>query len=848
MERPTLSLSTFPSPSSLSRTERLKNRILSAPYEICTERARYYTEIYRRTEGEHPALRSARALAHTLQQMHIYILDEERIVGNRSSKLVGAVLPIERGEMNVVLKMELDQLLSRKHKPFKMSESDKNELFQDILPYWEGKTVRDQRAVLWTDRLRTLTMRHDVRSVAARYRAMGTTNMLRLAKTYGDNPRRLKTGAKEIALNNPGLVMNIFDDQGHMVLGHNNCIGVGFRGIQEQAIARREKLMKGSKSHLDKDGIAFLDAVIVCCDAVRDFALRFAQEAERLSLTERDPQRRQELGTIAVHCSRVPYDPPRGFHEALQFLWCAQVCALVAYGMGGIFALGRPDQYLFPYYEKDVADGRMDPDTATELLEELLIKLSYNLLVLPSYAKNTASELGADNQAITLGGVDRGGRDATNPLTHLFLDAVRNMRNMSNSISIRMHKAAPEDYCEKVAEVVATTSGPALFADEVVVPALVECGYTLEDARDYAVIGCVEPTSAGNTFGCTSGNDISLVGALEMVFNRGKIRMLGAQIGPDTGDPAHFHTFETFWEAYKKQVQACVDLIVEGVAIKDRIYAERYPCPYVSSFLKGCIQNAKDMTRGGAAYNFGSVSARGLATAADSLAAIKKTVFEEERISMNDLKRALDRNFRGDEPLRQVLLRHAPKYGNDDDEADTMAQELAAFFCETVSRRRNIHGGPFRPSFFSYGMHVYEGSVLGATPDGRKAGQPISNSLSPSNGAEKRGPTAVLKSAAKIDHTKISNGSSLNLKMNPVLIRTTDGRKKLIALLKTYFELGGMHVQLNVISNRILRDAQTHPDKYQDLVVRVSGYSAYFTDLGKAIQDDIIARTEFECF
>lgn len=826
-----------------SRTEQLRQRILSAPYEICIERARYYTQAYRATEGLHPALRSAKALARTLDCMSIYILDEERIVGNRSSKLVGAVLPVERGEMNVVLKMELDALQRRPQKPFVISEADKKELLEEIFPYWEGKTVRDLRAARWAPRLEGLAMRHDVRSIAARYRAMGARQMLRLIKTYGSNRRRLRTGRKEITLNNPGLVMNIFDDQGHLVLGHKNVIAIGFRGIKERAEAKRGDLLKDGR---DKDGIAFLDAVILCCDAVRDFALRFASEAERLASRTGDPARRHELETIARHCRKVPYEPPEGFHEAVQFLWFTQVVALIAYGMGGIFAIGRPDQYLCPYYEKDIAAGRIDRETALGLVEELLIKLSYNLLVLPSYAKETASELGADNQAVTLGGVDRRGDDAANPLTYLFLDAVRNIRNMSNSISIRVHKAATDEYWSKVAEVISSTCGPALYADEVVIPALVGCGYTLEDARDYAIIGCVEPTSEGNTFGCTSGNDISLVGALEMVFNRGRIRMSGAPIGPDTGDPAAFRTFEEFWDAYKRQVKACVDLIVEGVSIKDRVYAERYPCPYVSSFLDGCIERARDMTQGGARYTFGSVSARGLATAADSLTALRKLVYQERRISMGELKSALDRNYRGTEPLRQMLLRGAPKYGNDNDEADEMAKELAAFFCEVVSGHTNIHGGRFRPSFFSYGMHVYEGSLLGATPDGRRAGEPISNSLSPSNGAERNGPTAVLLSAAKIDHTKISNGSSLNLKLNPSLLRTEEGRRRLVALLKTYFGLGGMHVQLNVVSTQTLREAQLRPDWYQDLVVRVSGYSAYFVDLGKAIQDDIIARTEFE--
>jgi len=746
------------------------------------------------------------------------------------------------------MKMELDELQNRKSRPFHISREDKKKLLEEILPYWEGKTVRDRRGKLWEERLRSLFIRHDPRSVAARYRAMGARNLYRIIRTFADNPRRFRSGRRELTLNNPGLVMNVFDVQGHMVLGHHNVIRKGFRGIRKEAEAKRSGLLKKKGPDQDSEGIAFLDAVILCCDAVQRFALRFAEEAERMAEGETDEDRRQELETIAAHCRRVPHEPPESFHEALQFLWFTQVTALIAHGMGGIFAIGRPDQFLYPYYKKDVEQGTLEPETATELLEELLIKLSYNLLVLPSFAKNTASELGGDNQAVTLGGVDRDGRDAVNPLTHLFLDAVSNMRNMSNSISIRMHRDAPAEYRNRVTEVIASTCGPALFNDDVIIPSLQACGYTLEDARDYAIIGCVEPTSAGNTFGCTSGNDISLAGAMEMVFNRGKIRMVGARIGPDTGDPEAFRTFDEFLEAYRRQVDACVDLIAEGVHVKDRVYAEHYPCPYVSSFLVGCIENARDMTRGGALYNFGSISARGLATAADSLVAVKRLVFDEKRVTMKELRKALDTNFRGQDAVRLLCLRRPPKYGNDDEEADEMARSLAAYFCEAVTRHRNIHGGPFRPSFFSYGVHVLEGSLLGASPDGRRAGEPISNSLSPTNGSERKGPTAVLKSAARIDHEKISNGSSLNVKMNPVLCKTEAHRQMLSTLLGTYFDLGGMHVQLNIISNQVLRDAQASPDRYPDLVVRVSGYSAYFTDLGKAIQDDIIARTEFEGF
>jgi formate C-acetyltransferase len=416
---------------------------------------------------------------------------------------------------------------------------------------------------------------------------------------------------------------------------------------------------------------------------------------------------------------------------------------------------------------------------------------------------------------------------------------------MSNGANIRISSKTPTEFLVKVAEVFSVTSGPAIFNDEVVISALVGCGYSLEDARDYAIIGCVEPTSDGNTFGCTSGNDISLVGILEMVLTNGSIHIIGKKVGLETGNPKNFNSFGELIDAYKKQLAHCIEFAVKYVNIKDKVYAESFHNPYVSSTLLGCVENALDMTCGGAKYNFSSISGRGLGTVADSLAVIKKLVFEEKALTMNELIDAINNNYNGKENIRQLFLNRAPKYGNDNDFADNIAKDIAEMFCDEVSKHSTIRGGIFRPSFFSYGMHVVEGSFLGATPNGRRAGEAVSNSISPSNGVEMKGPTAILKSCSKINHRKISNGCALNLKLLPSFLRTEGGIKNLAFLIKTYFDLGGMEVQLNVVDNKVLRDAQKNPEKYKDLVVRVSGYSAYFVDLGKSIQDDIINRTEF---
>jgi formate C-acetyltransferase len=816
--------------------------MLSAPYEICIERARYYTDSYRESVGEHPAIRAAKAFERTLKNMTIYILAEERIAGNRSSKLIGTVIPVERGEMNTVLELELDALTKRERQPFRISDADRRELLQDILPYWRGKTVRDLKKPLWKENGLFFMPGLNPLNLYKCWRGLDVDRLRKgVSKPGRMGPGEIIRSINELLYNNPAMVMNVFDVQGHLILGHKNILREGFAGVKARAGVR----LAEAEGSGDSEGAAFLRGVISCCDSIRDFAARFASEAERLAGSCTDGSRRGELEQIAARCRRVPFHPPRDFREAVQALWITEVGAFIAYGMTGIFAIGRIDQYLYPFFEQDRREGRITDGEAVELLEELLVKLACNLLLLPYVGKNTGNELGADSCAPTVGGVTRHGEDAVNPLSYLVLDAFANVKSLGNTFTIRLSKKTPAAFWKKAFSTYRETSGAALFNDESVVPALERCGVKPEDARDYGVIGCVEPTSDGNTFGCTSGNDISLSAAVEMTLLGGSLRIMGRRVGPPTGDPRDFETFGELMEAFKRQVSFQIDTVVKAVDIKDRVYMEGFPNPYVSATLEGCVENARDMTSGGASYNFGSISGRGLGTAADSLAAIKKLVYETGTVKMGDLLDALGDRFEGYEDLRSVLANKAPKYGRDDDEADAIAKEMAEFFCAEVSRRKTVRGGPYRPSFFSYGMHVAEGLFLGATPDGRMAGQPVSNSFSPSNGSEINGPTAALRSIAKIDHTLISNGCAVNMRFLPSLLEGEENLEKMIALVKGYFALGGMELQPNVVSTETLRDAQLHPEQYRDLAVRVSGYSALFTDLGKPLQDEIISRTEF---
>jgi len=774
--------------------------------------------------------------------MTVTLLDGEEIAGNRTSRLLGTVLPVERGDANLILELELDALLSRERQPWRIAPADRHELETVILPFWRGRTVRDGRKRL--SRAQGGTVWPDVgpRSLYRRWRSLDIDGLRRsAAQPGGIRLTRLVRFANELLFNNPAFVMNVFDVQGHLILGIRNILREGFAGVK----ARAETRLATAQEAGDHEGVSFLRAVILCCDAMKDFAARFADEAERQAAGNCSPQRRKVLKGIAKRCRRVPYQPPRDFREAVQALWLTEVGAILAHGMPGIFAVGRIDQHLYPFFARDRARGRLTDDQAVEWMEELLIKLGTNLLLLPTAGKNTGNELGADSSAPTVGGLTPDGNDATNDLSGLILDAFENVKSMGNSFTIRLSEKTPQAFWRRALATFRTTSGAALFNDEVAIGALVGAGVAERDARDYGVIGCVEPTGDGDTFGCTSGNDISFPAALEMALLDGHLRIMGRRIGPATGDPRTFATFDRLMRAFQQQVAFMVDLVADAVNLKDRVYKEGFPNPYVSATLTGCVEAARDMTAGGARYNFGSISARGLGTAADSLAAIRHCVYGTGEIPMADLLAMLGRKFDGDDAVRARLRFKAPKYGCDDDRADDLAKDITEHFCREVARHRTIRGGPFRPGFFSYGMHVLEGLFLGATPDGRGAGEPLSNSFSPTNGVERNGPTAMLRSVAKIDHTLISNGCALNVKLLPAMFEGEERLDKMVALAKGFFTEGGMELSLNVVSNDTLRDAQAHPDRHRDLVVRVSGYSAFFTDLGTPLQDEIIRRTEF---
>jgi pyruvate formate-lyase/glycerol dehydratase family glycyl radical enzyme len=829
-----------------ARGVRLKERLLACPYEVDIERARCYTKTWKELESASPCMRAARALENTLRDMSIRIDEDEIIVGVKTFKRLAGVIPVERGEFNVVIEQELDRLVSRDRHRFHITREERRELEEEILPCWKGRTARSRKIELWKQEGIFVMPSVSPVSLYRMVKGMGLKQVVKIGRmTVGGGLKsvmKLYGKSKELAGIRPNMALTIFDVQGHLIPGHKRVLELGFEGIAEWAARASRGLTEDMEDYGERKD--FYESVRVVAAAVIDYSNRYADLAEELA-RDAGHERGRELLQIAVRCRRVPAQPPRTFLEAVQAVWMTQVAMSISYGMAEILSLGRVDQYLFPYYRADLEAGRITREHALEAIEDLYVKLGTFLIMLIELGKDTASEMGVGSNTLTIGGLDCEGNDATNEISHLFLEAHENLRALANNLCVRISSQTPREFLVKACESYRFTSGHAFFNDDLIVDELVRDGYTLEDARDYSIVGCVEPTSTGNTFGCTAGNDISLAGVLEMAMNEGRMLVSGGRVGAPTRDARGFKTFDEVKEAFREQLTFNIDRLVRAVEAKDRAHAEAFPSPLVSCTLEGCLESGRDMTRGGAKYNYGSITGRGLGTVVDSLAAIRWAVFERRMLTMEELVRHLRDNFRDAEPLRRELTTRAPKYGNDDPEADDIARWVTELFCEEVRKHACGRGGFYRPGMFSYGVHVSDGMYLGATPDGRRAGEPISNGVSPANGTEFEGPTAVLRSAAAAAGAPLSDGTALNMRLSPALIATEEKAEKVAALIEAYFAMGGRHVQFNVVDSATLIDAREHPERYPDLVVRVSGYCAYFTDLGRSIQDDIIARTEF---
>ena len=612
---------------------------------------------------------------------------------------------------------------------------------------------------------------------------------------------------------------------GHTVPGFQKLIDKGFSGIQAEAQTKLDDMDPTNADELSKE--PFWKAMVVLAEAAGNYGKRYAVKAGDMAAAEEDPRRKRELLKIAEVCHQVPAGPARNFYEALQCLWFGHMMIELE-DPPNAQSIGRIDQMLYPFYKCDLEAGILTKAEARELLECFALK------IWKSY----------DVQDTMIGGQNPDGTDAVNDISFLYLDVVEKL-DIHLQLSARYHKNTDKKFWRKVAETNSKCRGlPQMFSDEVIIPALVRKGIPIEEARDYAIIGCIEVTIPGRCDPRVVSHYTNLAKCLEYALNDGVCMMTGRQMGAKTGNPETFTSYEDVWEAYRAQVAYDIRNAVVRTNRAELEQRERFPMPILSLLTDDCIEKGMDITTGGARYNSTGFSAYANANTGDSLAAIKKLVFQEKRLSLMDVVDGMRINFEGKETLRQMLLNEAPKYGNDDNYVDSMVAELSRHFCEELEKYTNPRGGGYHAHFLSFKAAVSGGAATGASADGRKAGEPVANSLAPQQGRDKNGITALLKSAAKIDQVLAAAGTSLIFDLHPSAIQGEDGVEKLDDLLSAYLGLGGAHVECNIVDAKVLRMAQKEPEKYRGLSVRVAGYSAYFVNLKASMQEHIIQKTK----
>ncbi len=780
------------------RGQRLRNRVISAIPHICIERARLVTRSYRETEGEHILVRRTKAFDAVLREISVYILDDELIVGHMASLQRSAPLFPEFAVQWIY--DEIDRFETRAQDRFEVPHEVKREFIQAIYPFWKGKTLSDRVYSCATGEIRLLRF---------------------AANVFNISPHE-----------EHGL--------GHVALDYGLVLEKGMRGIMEEIDERRAGLELWKPEDYGKK--LFYDASMTMCGSAIAFARRYAEKANELAAVEKDPERKKELVAIASVCGRVPEHPARTFHEALQSFWFLQILPQI-YDNGVSISPGRLDQHLYPYYAADLSEGRLTKIQAQELLEAMWVKLTEPIKIYR--AADAAFHAGYPmGQNLCVGGVGPDGMDRTNDLSYRCLEAHSHMLLMQPNFSARLHLRSPRTFLMKVCEAIRLGNGmPQVVNDESVVPALTTIGLPLEEARDYVPVGCVE-TAPPNVWGRLNGGYLNLPKIVELALSDGRCRVTGERVGLKTGDPAGFTSFEELLEAFRKQMRYAIEHQAAWNNIIDMAHAQLMPTPLTSVLVGDCIQKGKDVTEGGARHNYTAPYGVGIANAGNALLAVKKMVFDEKTVSMKELVEALDTDWMGKEELRQLMIHRVPKYGNDIPEADLMAKLVADIFIESLKGLTTYRGGGFVGSFIPVASYMALGLSTGATPDGRHAGERLADGISPTNGTDEQGPTAVFKSVCTLDHRRIPNGVIFNQKIDPGVISSKEGLRKFAELIMTYIRLGGCHVQFNIVSADTLRAAQKNPEKYRGLVVRVAGYSAFFHEIHRDVQDSIIQRTE----
>ncbi len=782
------------------RVAKLRQQSLDTVPRITTERAELITDFYR-SAGAHsvPVLR-AMAFQHLMEKKAIYIGPGELIVGERGPEpKASPTYP----ELCCHSLQDLDILDSREKISFAVDHEAKRVYREQIIPFWQGRSMRD-----------IIFSQMDDRWQAAYQAGVFTEFMEQRAP-------------------------------GHTVLG-DKIYRLGMLDF----IADIDAALAGL-NYLD-DPIAYdkreeLRAMRICARAIITFAERHADLARAMAQAEPDPERKGELERISAVCLRVPAHAPSTFWEALQYYWFVHLGVITELNTWDAFNPGRLDQHLYPFYRRGIEVGSLTREQARELLQCFWIK--FNNQPAPPKVGVTAEESGTytDFANINSGGLRPDGADGVNEVTYLVLDVIDEMRLLQPSSNIQLSKKNPDRFLKRALRIVRQGWGqPSIFNADIIVQELVRQGKTVADARCGGASGCVEVGAFGKESYILTGY-LNLVKILEITLHNGIDPCTGERLGIETGDPRSFSSFEDLLVAFKKQLQYFVDIKVQGNNIIERLYATRMPAPFLSLLIDDCIARGIDYNAGGARYDSTYIQGVGLGSLTDCMSAIRHHVFDQSNLTMEQLLAVLGQDFSGSEKVRQLLLNKTHRYGNDDDYADGIMQQLFDAYYDAVNGRPNTRGGVYRINLLPTTCHVYFGAVTGATPDGRKAGQPLSEGISPVQGADRRSPTAVISSAAKMDHLR-TGGTLLNQKFTPQVLEGEDGIDKLAHLVRSYFKLDGHHIQFNVVSAATLRAAQAEPEKYRDLIVRVAGYSDYFCDLGRALQDEIIGRTEHRTF
>lgn len=780
-----------------ARTKKLREASVTTKPHISIERAVLFTEAYKKWEGsvEMPVLR-ALSFKYFMENRTLCINDGELIVGEKGDSAQAAPTYPEIcchtiEDMNVMNDRDIVD--------FSVTEEDKRIQEEIIIPFWEKRQTR----------------RKIVNAMAPEWK-----------------------NAYEA-----GMFTEFMEQRapGHTVCG-DIIYRKGFADLKkdiEKEIANLDFL--NDKEAYDKK--ADLEAMAISCDAMIIFGKRYAELARKMAAETTDEQRKKDLLLIAENCDVVPEHAPKTFHQAIQMYWFVHVGITTELNTWDAFSPGRLDQHLNPFYEKDVEEGRLTREGAQELLECMWVK--FNNQPAPPKVGITLKESGTYTDFVNLntGGIRPDGQDGVNEVSYIILDVMDEMKLVQPSSNVQISRKTPQKFLKRACEISRKGWGqPAFYNTEAIIQELLNAGKTIEDARLGGTSGCVETGCFGKEAYVLTGY-MNLPKILELTLNNGFDKYTGKQVGIETGDPRDFKTYEELFEAYKKQLHYMVDVKVRGNAIIERICAEHMPCPLMSSIVDDCIAKGKDYQRGGARYNTRYIQGVGIGTITDSLAAIKYNVYDNEKFSMDTLLKAMEANFEGYEAELNMVKNKTPKYGNDDDYADDIMKEVFNLYHGEVTGRPTVNGGHYRVDMLPTTCHVYFGEVMGASPNGRLAEKPVSEGISPEKGGDTNGPTAVIKSCAKMDHL-ITGGTLLNQRFAPSVVQGEEGLDNMANLIRAYFNMDGHHIQFNVFDKNVLLAAQKNPDEYKDLIVRVAGYSDHFNNLSRALQDEIIGRTE----